>query len=64
MFKDLDEVMATVRSLTQDQLSQVVIGAAALLVTGDITDDQFEFVLNTVLAVMAERELAEGATVN
>ena len=64
MFKDLDEVMATVRSLTQDQLSQVVVGAAALLVTGVITDDQFEFVLNTVLAVMVERELAEGATVN
>ena len=64
MFKDLDEVMATVRSLTQDQLSQVVIGAAALLVTGDITDDQFEFVTSTVLAVMVERELAEGATVN
>ena len=64
MFKDMDDVMVTVRELTQDQLSEVVVAAVFAKAQGDITEGQLEFVVNTVLGVMAERELAEGAIVN
>jgi hypothetical protein len=69
MFNDMNSVLATMRTMTDDQLSQVVVLALSEVSKGNITESQAEMVVTVVAGimverVMAERELAAGATVN
>lgn len=69
MFENMNSVLATMRTMTDDQLSQVVVLALSEVSKGNITESQAEMVVTVVAGimverVMAERELAAGATVN
>lgn len=68
MFKDLDEVMATVESLTTTELTQLGILAVMEHLAGNITTEQFQSVALLVADLldqrMAQKDLAALQTVN
>lgn len=68
MFKDLDEVMAAVESLTTTELTQLGVLAVVEHLAGNITTEQFQTVALLVADLldqrMAEKTFAAVATVN